>query len=1248
MSRRRPHLARTAIAVALLALLWVALLGAVGWVVRQPGVREWGATRLSAQLSLALGQPVDVADMAVVLYPPRLVLRDVRVGPLVEPLLHVRLVEVGFGRVAVAEQEVAINQLRLVGVQLRAARPLHLPGEAGQRPWVRVVVRQLELSDARIDALALGEGVLLQAREVEARWMGTRRTPLEGVVLQAGWVAVAAKGMERVEGSLAMRGRLTPKGFEVARVGVSGSWGRLVARGLLGGGDVGMEGDGEVELAEVDRLFQVGAGLAGMVRVSGTARAAANDFVVDLKLASPRVEVEGFVVTGLEAEAHVTPEGIEASLGRGTFAGGEVEGSYILAGLAPPWRHRVVARGSGVNLASFLQTLRVDPAGLAATCAFSANLGWEGERVGEGSGTAVVDLRPRPGEVPAAGRVLLRLAGDGALRIATGGLTVAGAEVQWEGGLTLGAWLPSWSLRGNGVPLAAVARLLRGWVGEEVLPEGLSGEAVFDLRLRGPFDDPTVVGDVAVAPVSFGPIDADGVDASFRLAEGVLEISDATVAVGDSTTTVTGVYRYGSDGGLELELAGRGVPIQRVTAWGGVRAPLGGRVAVRGRVGGTLAAPRVEATLRLSNVAVAGLPLGEGQAAVEVRDRVVTVAQFRVGGLDAQARIDLAARRAELEARVKNLLLDALSPPLARLAGGALDCELHGEFPFDQPSGRLEVTSRQGAAGVVELDARGLHLAISRPQVWSLNADVARTRQGFAGDFAFEVAELHQLMTDLVGEEIPVAGRTEGRGRIIVAPGQPPRLEGTVTRFDLAAEGQAVRLAQPASFTVAGGEIHLPGLLWEGNNARLFVRGGRRENGALHGNVAGELPAALLAVVWPESRPTGRVELLGAILGHDREPSFEGIARVFDGSLRIPGLAAPLTRINGVIEFVPEALRLHQVAFAYGGGQGMANGRVGLLPAVELDLALGSSEVRIDLGAGLAPQLRGELRLVGPLDELLASGEVEVQPTVYRRDLDLQRLVLDQLLSPTRATPAGSQALRLNLAVRIPATFEVDTALARLTVRGELQVVGNVAQPGLVGRLEALPGGELTLGVNRYEVERLTVSFSNPERIDPFLDVHARTTVGSFEVNVALQGTLDQLVSSFSSNPPLPEMDILSLLALGTPVGVGGETSAGALATSFLSDQITGTVAKRARTLLDVDQLRLDPYLAAESNTPAARVTVVKRVSSDWTVTYSTNLAANREDLVKSRWRIAPGLFFEVNRDTDGSFWAELKWQRRY
>lgn len=1248
MGRRRPHVARTVIALAALGLAWVLLLTAVGWFVRQPGVRGWVAARLSAQLTVALRQPVDVADLDITLYPPRLTLRDVRLGAMADPLVHVGLVEVGLGRVLVAEREVVINQLRLKGVRVRAERLPSFGTGQGEGGWVRVVVRQLELTDAQVDTLALGEGVSLAARDLELRWTGSRRTPLEAVVLYATSISLTAPGIEPVGAAVQARGKLTPRGFEVARLVAAGSWGRLDAKGTLVGRTLRGEGAAEVALAELDRLLHVEADLAGTIHVTGAATLSGEQFVVDARATGERVEVAGFAFHDVEAEAHITNDGLEASLARGTFAGGTVEGSYVLEGFRPPWRHRVAARGTGVDLAGFLRTIDVEPAGLAAACALTANLSWDGERIGEGSGTAVVDLRPRGGEVPAAGRVLLRLARDGVLRISTSGVTVAGANVQWEGGLTLGRWIPTWSIRGDDVPLGVIATLLRGWVGEDVLPSDLQGEAVFDVRLRGPFDNPTVVGDVAVAPVALGPIDTDGIAGSFRLAQGELEVSDATVAVGEGEATLSGVFRYGSDEGLAFTFAGQGIPVDRVATWAGVHAPLAGRVALRGTLAGTLASPEVDASLRLRGVSVAGLQLGDGRAAVTVRQGVVTVADFEVGGLRASTRIDIPGRRARLEASLRSLGLEAVSPPLARLAGGALDCELRGEFPFDQPVGRLEVTSRDGAAGFVELDPQRLNIALARPELWSLGAHLSRARQGFSGEFSFGVQSLRQLMVDLAEEDVPVEGRVEGRGRITLAPRQPPRLDGTLTRFDVVVEGESAGLSEPAPFTVVGGEINVPGVLFEGATARLFVRGGRRENGVLHGNVAGELPAALVGVLWPEARPSGRVELLGAILGTDRHPSFEGVARVFDGSLRVPGLSAPLTRINGVIEFVPEALRLHDVLFAYSGGQGGARGRIALDPRVELDLALELSDVRFALATALAPNLRGELRLVGPVEELFATGELEVQPTVYRRDLDLQRLVLEQFLSPVRAAPTSEGAVRLNVGVRIPGTLEVETALARLALRGDLRVVGTSAQPGVLGRVEVLPGGELTLGVNRYELERGTVSFSNPERIDPFLDVHARTTVESIDISVSLQGTLDHLASSFSSNPPLTEMDILSLLALGTPSGVGGETSAGALATSFLSDQIAGTVARRARTLLDVDQLRLDPYLSSETNTPAARVTVVKRISQDWTVTYSTNLASNRDDLVKSRWRVAPGVFFEVNRESDGSFWAEVKWQRRY
>ena len=102
------------------------------------------------------------------------------------------------------------------------------------------------------------------------------------------------------------------------------------------------------------------------------------------------------------------------------------------------------------------------------------------------------------------------------------------------------------------------------------------------------------------------------------------------------------------------------------------------------------------------------------------------------------------------------------------------------------------------------------------------------------------------------------------------------------------------------------------------------------------------------------------------------------------------------------------------------------------------------------------------------------------------------------------------------------------------------------------------------------------------------------------------------------------------------------------MASTFLAGQLTGAVTARARTLLAVDQLRVDPFAATESGEPTARLTVGKQLAKNWTVTVSTNLSSNREQVIKSRYLLAPGLYLNVTRQEDGSYFSEVTWQRRF
>ncbi len=1245
MATRRLHLSRTTLGVLLAIAVWVAAGAGLVELAGSRRVRAWASRELSARLTAALGQPVKIADTRVTFVPPRLTLTGVELGPPGELVARADAVEVGLSQLRLAERELVLSQLRLHGVHVTGAIPK--PGPPGRQSWLRVAVRQLMIEDLTIEHLDVPGGLVIAAADVDARWTGTSRYPISAAVVRAGSVLLNAPNVDPIQASVDAWGRRNDAGWEIGRLHGVGPWWEVDVKGEVAGRTIRGNGMVRCDLAMLERTLHIGAGLEGSAEAQVQGTVAGGEFRVDAQIAAAQVAVARFSFADVRGEAHVSQEGIEASLGHATFAGGSLEGSYALSGFAPPWGHRAAARGEGVEVAGFLSTLGIDPAGLAGSARFTADVAWDGTRIKEGTGTGVGELTAHGGDVPVGGQVVMSLARDGALAITTARTTLAGAPFHWEGRLTLGTWIPNWTLQGERVPVPAIARLLRGWVGTDVLPPELTGEAAIDLRLRGPFRDLSVVGDVAVAPISYGPVTADGVQGLLRVGGGVAAVEGGQILVGRGRVSCDGTLDFAHDLALELRMAGHRVPLVNVAAWGGVQAPISGDVDFTGRLFGTIDTPRAEATLQLADVSLAGVPFGSGSGHVDLAGGVVSLSDFRVGPFAATVAVDVLRREARVDASLAGFGLDAISPPLGRLVGGTLDLTFHGAFPFDSPSGRLEVASAGGARGFVELDREGIVIDVARPEVWGIKGRLRQSRGGYGGSLDFAVSSWRQTVRDLVGGELPVDGELAGHADVVLEHDRPARVTGEISSLALEAEGERATLREPARFSVEGSAVTLDGAWLLGPRSSLFVRASRKADGALAGNVAGQVPAALLALFFRGGNPRGDVELLGELLGTDKEPRFEGVARVAKGSLTVPGLPGPLTGIDGVFEIVPEVIALSGVKFQLSGGEGTCDGRIILSPELELDLTAHATRVRWPVIAGFTPSLQGDVRIVGTLDNLSVTGETTLQRTVYRRELSLQKLIVEGLLAPVRSAPEAG-AINLNLHVAVPSTLELAMPLARLTARGDVRLVGTSAHPGLLGRLEVLPGGELEMSGVRYELDRATVTFTDPTRIEPFLDVLGHTTVQNWDITVGLVGTLERLTPTFTSTPPLPEMDILALLSVGRRLEEVGQVQAGAAASTFLTDQLTGAVTNRARSLLSLDQLSVDPVATSDTGNPTARLTVAKQLSRNWIVTVSTTLASNREEVIVSRWRLGQGVFLEAARDTDGSYSMDVKWQRRY
>jgi autotransporter translocation and assembly factor TamB len=1244
--RRRGRRLVIALLVACAAL--AALLAVSGSIVRRPAARAWLAGTIASQASKALGIEVRVGDARLYLLPPRLELRAVAVGPPGSEMVTVESLDVAARLTAMARGELMLDHLIAEGIRVDATVPDAEPRPSAPRPWARIVIRSLELRRVEVDRLGFPAGLELAAHDAEATWSADAEGIVRAAVVRVGAFAVRAPGLPELSGTLAARGRREKNGWEIGHLRASGGGWRLDGQGVAGDdGRVEASAAFVLDLAAADELFAVGAGLGGELRGEAELAVEEGQARFTAAVTSATVSAAGFAVADLSARLSGSPERLDAEILHGEFAGGSLAGTYSLAPLAAPWPQRVALRTAGTDIAEFLRALDVEPAGLAAAGDAAIDLEWEGAALGAGSGTATVELQESPGDVPVAGELTLTLAGDGRLGFATAGATLAGAPFAWDGTLTLGDWVPQWRFRGERLSSAVIARLLAGWTGGEVLPPELDAEIGGDIEVAGPFDDLTITARVAAAPLCLGALAVDSGTAAFTFHGSELTIERALLELGGGRVEGSGFLNVDS-GAVAADLTGERLWLARVLALAGAAAPVDGELAVSGTVGGTLSTPRAELRLRAAGVGLAGVLLGDGAATLTVDGGAFALADLTLGPLSGSAGVDLAAGTARVDVALAGLDLHPLSPALAALAGGSLSGEVSAAFPLAAPSGRAALRTDAGLAAEARIDATGFHATVERPQVLRITADLAPTGDGYSGEASAEVPSLAALLRCFGRPGTMIDGSLAARSHVGIGADGEVALDGAIERAAIAVEGEPMELAAPARFTLSGGATRVERAVLVGPRSRITLAYAQNAGGAVEAAVDGELPVALLALAWPESKARGSVELALSVAGTLDAPLVSGSATVRNGAATLPGLPAGLTDINGTITLEGAGVRVDGIRFRLAGGDGRCSGRVRLDPAVELDLAIAANRVPWALLPRFRPVLDGELRVNGPLDRLTLSGEMTVVEAAFREQINLNTLVLDQVFARERDVLPTGEPVAFNLAVHIPDTLDIDTLPLRLQGRGELRLVGSSERIGLLGRVDALPGGEVEYAGQRYEIDLATVTFSQPDRIDPAFDVRLRGWIDGVEVTIAFAGTMARFTPTFSSNPPLSEMDILGLISTGQRGDEGDPDSLSSAASQFVNGQLASAVSSRARSLLNVDQLRLDPAAATTTGEPTTRMTVAQQLTRTWTVSISSNLSSNREEAVRSLWRVRQGLLLEAMRNADGSYSAGVKWQRRY
>jgi len=611
------------------------------------------------------------------------------------------------------------------------------------------------------------------------------------------------------------------------------------------------------------------------------------------------------------------------------------------------------------------------------------------------------------------------------------------------------------------------------------------------------------------------------------------------------------------------------------------------------------------------------------------------------GSLDTGVKVDVAANLSQLP--VENVLLGGQAQIAAVVRGPydnpQIDGDLHTTNATIRTPKMLDVATVETAVDFTQdrFTIRDMHANYADARV---AVDGGGTLKG-TGEFSFKAENIRpeRLMPDR-----SVSGVVGLEGQVKVSAPRIDSIEGQakVTQFDLNAHDVEIHQVQPGEVSFANQVLTVRNFDLQGPETQASA-GGTADfgTGNLNFDVKANTDLRILEGFIPDSAAFGRMESQVTVRGTTNQPDMRGFVNLTDAQIQMAEPPLVLSGVNARIQLAGGQLQIAQATGDLNGGSFTVTGGSGISSAglqnatVHVDLM----KTQLEYPKGLESEVAANLALNGSSPALSLTGNVTILDALYRENIDLQQKFFEQL------TPADAMAYvrrdrsgfgdQINLDVIVDTTSPVTITnnVANVDLTGTFRLRGTVNDPVVLGRAEALDGGEIYFGAtqgaesgaigerrDRYIIERGTVEFNNPLRTEPTFDfeaTHDLTIKGeTYAISLTATGMPNDLRTELTSDPYLSEPDIVAMLLTGRSYTDLQSAQLGTVAREqlydYLSGQLTSRFFKEAGGALGLDTVTIEPATLASEQNVSARLTVGKDVTKNLSMVYSQNLSGPR------------------------------------
>lgn len=370
--------------------------------------------------------------------------------------------------------------------------------------------------------------------------------------------------------------------------------------------------------------------------------------------------------------------------------------------------------------------------------------------------------------------------------------------------------------------------------------------------------------------------------------------------------------------------------------------------------------------------------------------------------------------------------------------------------------------------------------------------------------------------------------------------------------------------------------------------------------------------------------------------GKSNDVRFSGSSFVEKGFVKINGFPHPISDVKADILFNNRDILINSFEGKAASGTINGDGKISWLEnkTFPTNIQAQFQKVSLNFPDGFRTQGSGQLSIKGTQFPLSLAIDYDIEGGEITSDFSGGDTAGSSIKSspylPKDLSQGRFEPFVYNIDLNILSSVFLNNSLAKTPIRGRLKISGPLSKFEFNGTLHPQAGGKVYFRDQEFEISTGYFEYDQAPPDNPKIyltafarvselatDESGRQVKNDFDVNMLLQGRAKKPQLSLSSQPPLSQSDIISLLALGITKssmereGAGGRIASGN-ANTALGSVLQKPLNKELKDRFGVE-MKVSSAQPSVDQASVPKVTLSKQVSKKIAASASRTIGAQQE-----------------------------------